>query len=91
MVDRMKGEGRAPPSLDWADFSIMIECTPESGNCHSVYSVVHLLVYKIEVQLPYINLTKILNEWNLNSVLKLMKEFKTLTAFYDLFMGAHVN
>ncbi len=40
MVDRRKGGGRAPPpSAAWADFSIMLECTPESGRCHSVYSV----------------------------------------------------
>jgi hypothetical protein len=34
----VKGGGRAPPPPPpaWADFSIMMECTPESGNCHSV-------------------------------------------------------
>jgi hypothetical protein len=41
MVDREKGGGRAavhppPPSLGWADFTLMMECTPESGHCHSV-------------------------------------------------------
>ncbi len=41
-----------------------------------LFSVVHLLVYEIEVQLSRINLTKILNEWNLYNVLKLVKEFK---------------
>jgi len=25
-----------PPSPGWADFTIMKECTPESGHCHSV-------------------------------------------------------
>jgi hypothetical protein len=35
MVDRVKGGGRAP-SPGWPNFSIMIECTPERGNCHSV-------------------------------------------------------
>ncbi len=43
MVNRVKGGGRAPPpppSPGWANFSIMMECTPESsGHCHSVYSV----------------------------------------------------
>jgi hypothetical protein len=29
-----------PPSPDWANFSTLMECTPESGRCHSVYSVV---------------------------------------------------
>ncbi len=41
MVDEGNGGGRAPPiptSLGY--FSIMIECMPESGRCHSVYSVV---------------------------------------------------
>jgi hypothetical protein len=37
MVDRVKGGGRAPPpSPGWADFTIMMECTPESSHCHSV-------------------------------------------------------
>ena len=27
------------PSSDWADFTIMMECTAENGPCHSVYSV----------------------------------------------------
>jgi hypothetical protein len=41
MVDKVKGVGRVPPTLTTqADFSIMMECTPESGSCHSVYSVV---------------------------------------------------
>jgi hypothetical protein len=38
MVDKVKGGGRAPPpSPGWHDFSIMMECTPESGFCHSIY------------------------------------------------------
>jgi hypothetical protein len=37
MITIVKGGERAPPnSIAWANFSIMIECTPESGNCHSV-------------------------------------------------------
>ncbi len=37
MVDRVQGGGRAPqPSLGRANFSIMMECTPESDHCHSV-------------------------------------------------------
>ncbi len=40
MVDMVKGGGRAPPlSPACADFILMMECTPESGHCHSVYSV----------------------------------------------------
>jgi hypothetical protein len=34
--NRVKGGGPASPSLAWANFSIMIECMPESGRCHSV-------------------------------------------------------
>ncbi len=30
-----------PPSPPWANFSNLMECTPESGHCHSDYSVVH--------------------------------------------------
>ncbi len=30
-----------PQSPAWADFSFMMECTPEGGRCYSVYSVVH--------------------------------------------------
>jgi hypothetical protein len=38
MVDRVKGDGRAPPTLTmaWAYFSIIIECTSESGDWHCV-------------------------------------------------------
>ena len=43
MVDivKLKKDGRAPSSSPgWADFSIMMECTPESGHCESsVYNV----------------------------------------------------
>ncbi len=40
MVDiSERGWACTPPSPAWADFSIIIECTPESSNCHSVYSV----------------------------------------------------
>ncbi len=36
-VDIAKGGGRAPPFLPgWANFSIMMEWTPESGPCHFV-------------------------------------------------------
>ncbi len=42
MVYIVKGGGRAPPPLPgWADFSIMMECTPESSNCHSVDVICH--------------------------------------------------
>ncbi len=27
------------PAPVWADFTLMMKCTPESGHCHSVYSV----------------------------------------------------
>jgi hypothetical protein len=44
IVDIVKGGGRAPPSSPvWANYSIMMECSPESGCCHSVYSVVQNL------------------------------------------------
>ncbi len=40
MGDRMKWEGVHPPaSQGWADFSIMIEYTLESGHCHSVFTL----------------------------------------------------
>jgi hypothetical protein len=28
-----------PPSPAWANFTLMIECKPESSRCYSVYSV----------------------------------------------------
>ncbi len=35
MVARVKGEGGAPPPiLGWADFTNVMECTPESVHCH---------------------------------------------------------
>ncbi len=40
MVDKVKREGRASPMhTRLADFTSMMECTLESGHCHSVYSV----------------------------------------------------
>ncbi len=40
MVNVMKGGARAPPpSPAWANFTLMIECLPESSRCYSVYSV----------------------------------------------------
>jgi hypothetical protein len=34
IVDRVRGDGRAPPpSPGWAEFTIMMECTRESGHC----------------------------------------------------------
>jgi hypothetical protein len=40
MVIVVKGGGRAPPTLiSQANFTLMMECTPESGRYHSVYSV----------------------------------------------------
>ncbi len=40
MVNVVKGGGRALPTLtSQANFTLMIECTPESGRYHSVYSV----------------------------------------------------
>ncbi len=40
-VNVVKGGGRAPPPLPArANFTLMMECTPEIGRYHSVYSVV---------------------------------------------------
>jgi hypothetical protein len=44
MVHRVKGGGRAPRAPftpGWADFTIMMECTPESDHCHSVCTLWH--------------------------------------------------
>ena len=47
MVNVVKGGGRAPPpSPAWANFTLMIECTPESSRCYSVYSVGDTLLAK---------------------------------------------
>jgi hypothetical protein len=35
-----EGWNAPSPTLPWADFILMIECTPESGHRHFVYSVV---------------------------------------------------
>ncbi len=44
MVNVIKGCGCAvvhpPPAPAWANFTLMMECTPESSRCYSVYSVV---------------------------------------------------
>ena len=47
-----------PPKPGWADFSIMLECTPESGHCESsVYSVLgshHVLEFRGHFTSPFI-------------------------------------
>jgi hypothetical protein len=40
MEDRVKRGGRAPPPHQAGFFTIVMESTPESAHCHSVYSVV---------------------------------------------------
>jgi hypothetical protein len=41
ILDIVKRGGRgAPPVQAWADFTLMLECTPVSGHCRTVYSVV---------------------------------------------------
>jgi hypothetical protein len=41
MVNVVKGVGvHPPPTPAWANFSIMMEYTPESGRCNSAYSEV---------------------------------------------------
>ncbi len=44
----------APPPSPWPNFSIMMECTPKSGHCHSVYSVVSTVSrgHPFQVSLP---------------------------------------
>ncbi len=37
----MKGGGRAPPTLTSLGKFYMMECTPESSSCYSVYSVIN--------------------------------------------------
>ncbi len=49
-VNLVKGGGRAPPTLQ-ANFTLMMECTPESGRYHSVYSVDELMVFSAVVGL----------------------------------------
>jgi hypothetical protein len=41
ILDIGKRGGRgAPPVQAWGDFTLMLECTPDSGHCRTVYSVV---------------------------------------------------
>jgi hypothetical protein len=35
-----------PPSPAWANFSIIMECTQESGRCQILYSVISTITYK---------------------------------------------
>jgi hypothetical protein len=52
MEDRVKAGGHSP-FTGGADFTIMMECKPESGNCHSVYYVEQTSVAKGESNDPY--------------------------------------
>jgi hypothetical protein len=42
MVNVMKGGGRETPA--WANFTLLMECTPESSRCYSVDSVVQTVI-----------------------------------------------
>ncbi len=47
-------EGVHPPTLPgWADFTIMMECTPESAHCHSVYFVSMWLEGGLAMHTPF--------------------------------------
>ena len=48
VLDKVKEGGRAPPpSSGWANFFITMECTPESGHCHSVYTLCSSPLYSV--------------------------------------------
>jgi hypothetical protein len=53
MVKVMKGGGRAPPpSPAWANFTLMMECTPESSRCYSVYPVCNTICVQASSVVP---------------------------------------
>jgi len=43
-----------PPSAAWANFTLMMECTPESSRCYSVYSVVSPFSFR-SIKLLYLD------------------------------------
>ncbi len=52
MVIVVKGGGRASPTLtSQANFTLITECTPESGCYHSVYSVVYTTTLYVMVDI----------------------------------------
>ncbi len=69
MVNVMKGSVRLdvhpPPLPAWANFTFMMECTPESSRCYTVYSVVQTLV--ISQQCPAL-ITPLLSGTGLSSL-----------------------
>jgi hypothetical protein len=46
--------GRAPPPSPAMRQFFNLECSPESGRCHSVYSVGEILFIKIESAKPFV-------------------------------------
>ncbi len=48
-----RGWAHPLPSPGWADFSIMIKCTSESGHCHSVYTLWLGTFYSLGVRLDW--------------------------------------
>jgi hypothetical protein len=67
MVDRVKGkEGPRMPSSSpgWADFTIMMECMPEKGHCHSVYFVLPIIKYSYDKGKSYTQYEKALPSIN---------------------------
>jgi hypothetical protein len=53
MIDIVKGDGcvQPPPPPVWANFTLMVECKPESGRCHSVNSVAKNKLYESSLDL----------------------------------------
>ncbi len=57
----MKEGGRAPPpSPAWADLTLMIECTPESGHCHSVCTLWYKFIQLDTVMITELNSQKVM-------------------------------
>jgi hypothetical protein len=48
-----------PPSPGWAEFTIMMECTPENGHCQYIYTLATVGVLNIDKIVYFFHLRKL--------------------------------
>jgi hypothetical protein len=86
MVIVVKGSGRAPPTLtSQANFTLMMECTPESGRYHSMYSVV--LITRFLYRMYALNTLSIIQP----SVLKKRDEYLSEGSYLSLLASSKLS
>jgi hypothetical protein len=67
MVDRVKGDGVHVP--DWAEFNIMMECTPETGHCQSICTLSSVIITVADIFRMFHQSTTQVHQFQANTIL----------------------